>query len=53
MEWVYALSPLGRVEVVYPSLGSALVLYAGAGVGLWLAAARQLHPSRARTEGAR
>lgn len=37
MQWVYVLSPLGSLEVVYPALGLALAVYGGvAAVLLWL-----------------
>jgi hypothetical protein len=46
MEWMYALSPLGHVEVRHPDLQSAALAYGTAGSLLLLAAVRCLRPRR-------
>jgi hypothetical protein len=53
MQWMYALSPLGHVELAYPGLLFATLAYGGAGVTLLLAAARALRPARTTLGGFR
>jgi hypothetical protein len=44
MGWLYALSPLGSLEVVYPGALTGIVCYAGAGAALLAWAVRGLRP---------
>jgi hypothetical protein len=46
MQWIYALSPLGHVELTYPGLVAACLGYGAAGGLLLLAAVRALRPAR-------
>ncbi len=43
MEWVYALSPLGRVEAPYAGLGLGVAVFGGVGIAFMLLAVRALH----------
>jgi len=43
MQWIYALSPLGRLETSYPALATAVLAYGGTGTLLLCWAARALH----------
>ena len=53
MQWVYALSPLGHVEISYPGLATAALLYGVAGCLLLAAAVRALRATRPLAGGPR
>jgi hypothetical protein len=44
MQWIYALSPLGSLDVTLPGLTTAVAIYGGAGALLAIAAVAALRP---------